>query len=155
MKNIELLVTEVKQIKDYRKKRGQRYRLYNLLTISILAILAGADDYVALSQYCKSKKEFLIKHGLLDERFYPSHDLFRLLLQSLDKEAFSKLLATWLKRAVDHKELLPNDLELPSQKMIHVDGKSLRASRSGKEHTRSALQIVTAYCSNHRVNERK
>jgi len=152
MENIELLVAEVKQIKDFRKKRGQRYRLYNLLSIAILAVLAGADDYVALSEYCKSKRDFLIKHDLLDGLRYPSHDLFRLLLQSLNKETFSKLLATWLKRAIDEKEILPKDLEIPPQKMIHVDGKSLRASRNGKEHTRSALQIVTAYCSNHSIS---
>ena len=152
MGTIELLVQEVKQIKDYRKARGQRYRLYNLLTIIVLSIIAGADDYVAISEYCKSKKEFLLKHGLLDGRFYPSHDIIRLVLQALNKEEFAKLLATWLQRAIDQGKLPMKDLEIPPQKMIHVDGKSLRASRSGKQHTRSALQIVTAYCSNHSIS---
>jgi len=148
MESIQILVQEVKKIRDFRKKRGQRYRLYNLLAIVVLAVIAGADDYVAMSQYCKSKKSFLLKHGLLDGRFSPSHDLFRLLLQSLNKEEFAKLLSAWLIKAVNVEQLPCLPLEIPAQKMIHVDGKSLRASRSGRQHSRSALQIVTAYCSN-------
>lgn len=152
MESIELLIQEVKKIKDTRKARGQRYRLYNLLALVILSVISGADDYVAISEYCKSKKAFLLKHGLIDGKFYPSHDLFRLILQNLKKEEFAKLLATWLQKAIALKELPIGELDIPTQKMIHVDGKSLRASRSGKQHTRSALQIVTAYCSNHSVS---
>jgi len=66
MRSIDLLVQEVKQIKDDRSSRGQRYNLHNLLSIIILSVIAGADDYVAISAYCKSKKEFLLKHKLLD-----------------------------------------------------------------------------------------
>lgn len=152
MESIQLLVQEVKQIKDHRKPRGQRYQLHNLLSIIILSVIAGADDYVAISEYCKSKKHFLLKHNLIDGQSYPSHDLFRLLLQSLDKEQFAKLLANWLRRAIDLQELPITAPEGPPQKMIHVDGKSLRASRNGNQHTRSALQIVTAYCSNDSIS---
>ncbi len=152
MESIDLLVQEVKKIKDHRKKRGQRYRLYNLLSIIILSIIAGADDYVAISEYCKSIKDFLLKHKLIDGHNYPSHDLIRLILQSLDKEQFAKLLANWLRRAVDLQELPITNLEGLPPKMIHVDGKSLRASRIGNQHTRSALQIVTAYCSDDSIS---
>ena len=115
-------------------------------------MIAGADDYVAISEYCKSKKDFLLKHNLIDGYFYPSHDLFRMVLQNLNKEEFSKLLAGWLKRAVDLQELLNKESEDLPSKMIHVDGKSLRASRNENQHTRSALQIVTAYCSNNSIS---
>jgi len=152
MESIQLLVQEVKQIKDYRKARGQRYRLHNLLTIVVLSIIAGADDYVGISEYCKSKKEFLLKHNLIDGRYYPSHDLIRLVLQNLNKEQFAKLLSSWLRRAVDIHDTSNDSKEDLPQKMIHVDGKSLRATRSGRQHTRSALQIVTAYCSNDSIS---
>jgi len=66
MGSIELLVEEVKQVKDFRKARGQRYKLYNLLAIIILAVISGADDFVAIAAFCKGKKSFLIAHGLLD-----------------------------------------------------------------------------------------
>jgi len=147
MGSIELLVEEVKQVKDFRKARGQRYKLYNLLAIIILAVISGADDFVAIAAFCKGKKSFLIAHGLIDGKKYPSHDLFRYIFQYLDRESFAKLLAAWLQRAVEQTELGDEPVPMSSQKMIHVDGKSLRASREGKSHSRSALQIVTAYCS--------
>lgn len=151
MSSIENLKNEVKEIPDWRKSRGQRYILHHILAITVLGIIAGADDYVALSAYCKSKSDFLIKHGLLNGKNYPSHDLFRQILQALDKDAFSKLLAAWLQRAIDIKKAedfpVPSSPSSSNKKMIHVDGKSLRASRSGRQHSRSALQIVSAYCS--------
>lgn len=157
MSSIELLVSEVKQIKDWRKPQGKRYKLHDILAITVLAIIAGADDYVAFSAYCKSKKTFLIAQNLLDGENFPSHDLFRQILQVLNKEAFAKLLAAWLQTAIAQKQFEESDFPVPSasidnKKMIHVDGKSLRASRKSNQHTRSALQIVTAYCSNHSVS---
>lgn len=156
MDSITLLVAEVKQINDWRNSRGQRYALHNILSIVILAIIAGADDYVAFSAYCKGKKDFLIKHGLLDGVHYPSHDLFRQILQALDKTSFAQLLSVWLERAIESKELSEQEVTAISAKstpkMIHIDGKSLRATRCSNQHSRSALQIVTAYCSNNGVS---
>lgn len=157
MNSIELLVSEVKQIKDWRKPQGKRYKLHDILAITVLAIIAGADDYVAFSSYCESKKAFLIAQNLLDGKNFPSHDLFRQILQVLDKEAFAKLLAAWLQTAIAQKQFEESDFPVPNasvenKKMIHIDGKSLRASRKSNQHTRSALQIVTAYCSNHSVS---
>lgn len=151
LETIELLVAQVKEIKDFRKPQGTRYKLYNLLAIFTLAVIAGADDYVAISAYAKSKKDFLLKHHLLDGKRYPSHDLFRTVLQNLDRDAFSHLLASWLSLAVANQKDLPDQQEVEA-KMIHIDGKSLRASRHSNQHSRSALQIVTAYCSNDSIS---
>lgn len=153
MSGIELLVSEVSKIEDFRKLRGQRYKLYNLLSILILAIVAGADDFVAISTFASSKKDFLTKHGLIQNNRIPSHDIFRHVLMMLKKSELAKLLAIWLQNAVDNSStnvsrIVPNDF---SPKMIHIDGKSLRATRKGNQHTRSALQIVSAYCSNNSI----
>ena len=156
MNGIELLVSEVRKIEDFRKLRGQRYKLHNLLSIFILAIIAGADDFVAISTFASSKKVFLVKHGLIQDNRIPSHDIFRHVLMMLKKSELAKLLAIWLQNAVDNSSsttstvatIAPNDLQ---PKMIHIDGKSLRATRKGNQHTRSALQIVSAYCSNNSI----
>lgn len=146
MKNIAYLVATLKEITDFRSARGQRYRLYNILSIFVLAVISGADDFVAIAAYAKGKKDFLQKHDLLDGQHYPSHDLFRFVLQSLDQKSLSQVLSGWLSTSVSQTGDLP--IEPIPKKMIHIDGKSLRASRDGKSHSRSALQIVTAYCSN-------
>lgn len=152
MNGIDILKLETSKIKDFRKSRGQRYKLYNLLSIFILSIIAGADDFVAIETFAKSKKDFLLKHNLIPNNRFPSHDIFRWILMNLDKSEFSKLLAIWLQSAVDNistEDFLPNKSDVP--KMIHIDGKSLRATRRGNQHTRSALQIVSAYCSNNSI----
>lgn len=149
MNGIELLVLEVSQIKDFRKVRGQRYKLHNLLSILILAVIAGADDFVAIATFASSKQDFLTKHKLIENNRIPSHDIFRYILMRLEKSALSKILAIWLQNAVDN--ISPSDLSKAKDlrpKMIHIDGKSLRATRKGDQHTRSALQIISAYCSN-------
>lgn len=149
MNGIEILILETSKIKDFRKARGQRYKLHNLLSIFILSIIAGADDFVAVETFVKSKKDFLLKHGLIENNQFPSHDIFRWILMNLDKSEFTKLLAIWLQNAVSNispEDLSSNPPDIP--RMIHIDGKSLRATRRGNQHTRSALQIVSAYCSN-------
>lgn len=154
MTGIDLLVAEVSKIEDSRKKRGQRYKLYNLLSIFILSIVAGADDFVAVSTFALSKRSFLENHGLLQNNRIPSHDTFRQVLMLLDRDSYAKLLSAWLQYTIAQTSL--DDVETTTTditpKLIHIDGKSLRASRRGNEHTRSALQIVTAYCSNNQVS---
>lgn len=58
MNGIKILILETSKIKDFRKARGQRYKLHNLLSIFILSIIAGADDFVAVETFVKSKKDF-------------------------------------------------------------------------------------------------
>ncbi len=142
---------QVKKIQDFRKARGQRYRLHNLLAIFILAIISGADDFEAVAEFAKSRGDFLKRHQLIENDRFPSHDLFRWILQMIDKQSFSKLLSTWLQTAAEQIVLKEATVAIPTHKMIHIDGKSLRASRSGNQHSRSALQIVSAYCSTNSI----
>ena len=153
MSGIKLLVLETRKIQDFRKNRGRRYELHNLLSIFILAVIAGADDFVAIATFASSKKDFLTKHDLIQDNRLPSHDIFRYILMMLKKSELAQLLAIWLQNAVDNTSSISSTLghEDLASKMIHIDGKSLRATRRGNQHTRSALQIVSAYCSNNGV----
>lgn len=62
----------------------------------------------------------------------------------LDRQAFAHLLSVWLDMAIQNHQ--QSDEVVSKSKMIHIDGKSLRATRTS-EHTRTALQIISAYCS--------
>jgi predicted transposase YbfD/YdcC len=140
MTNIETFNNSLKSIPDWRKPQGKRYKLHNLLTIMVLAMLSGADNFESIALYCKEKAAFLQSQDLLDGKNYPSHDLFRWLLMSLEKSKFSHLLSSWLEAT---------DL-LPTQRSIHIDGKVLRATRT-TEHSRTALCLLNAYCSTHHI----
>lgn len=150
MTNISLLVSKLQEIQDFRQARGQRYNLHNLLAISILAIISGADDFEAIAEFTRSRCQFLSSHQLLDGKRFPSHDIFRWIFMRLERQSFAKLLSLWLESAVEiHQSELP--IKGSESKMIHIDGKSLRATRTS-EHTRTALQIVSAYCSESEIS---
>lgn len=133
----------MQRIPDFRKARGQRYKLYNLLIISILAFLAGADDFEGIAAFARQKSKFLIQEGLMKEGRIPSHDLFRWIFMRIDKNAFSTVLSTWLGIIIENTQLAEAQTPSPPR-IIRIDGKSLRASRRA-EHTRTALQVVSAF----------
>lgn len=146
MCNIELLTENLRTITDFRKPQGQRYKLHNLLTIMVLAILSGSDDFESMALFCIKKVDFLCERGLLDGKNSPSHDLFRWILMHLDKAAFSQLLCAWL----DSFDPLAEQSALTDKRLIHIDGKVLRATRTS-EHSRTGLLVLNAYCSNTHV----
>jgi predicted transposase YbfD/YdcC len=142
MLNIDIFIEGLKSIPDFRKPQGQRYKLHNLLTIMVLSMLSGSDDFEAMSLYCVKKSVFLQAHNLLDGKNYPSHDLFRWIMLHIDKATFSKLLSAWL----DSCEKPAIDTEKEAKRLIHIDGKVLRATRTS-EHSRTGLLVLNAYCS--------
>jgi predicted transposase YbfD/YdcC len=146
MQNIEVFTERIKSITDFRKAQGQRYRLHNLLTIMVLAMLSGCDDFESMALYCKKKASFLLERGLLDGKNFPSHDLFRWIMMNLDKSAFSKILSAWL----DSFENPSSNESIKEKRLIHIDGKVLRATRTS-EHSRTGLLVLNAYCSNTHV----
>jgi predicted transposase YbfD/YdcC len=147
MTHIPIFVSALKaDIVDFRKPQGKRYDLHNLLTIMILCIAANGEDFEAMSLFCRQKSDFLIANGLLDGKNYPSHDIFRWILQKIDKKSFGKFLVAWL----DSTEPLEATVEDNTLRSIHIDGKVLRATRT-TEHTRTGLVVLNAYCSQSRI----
>lgn len=145
MNGLSKLREDIERIADFRKARGQRYVLHNLLVISILAFLSGADDFEGVAAFATQKASFLREKDLLGAKGLPSHDIFRWIFIRLDKESFSKFLSAWLSASIAQKKLTGEDPPFNSEgRTIHIDGKSLRASRRA-EHTKTALQVVSAF----------
>lgn len=140
MQNIEIFTEQIKSINDFRKRQGQRYKIHNLLTLMVLAMLSGCDDFESMSLYCTKKVVFLKERGLLDGKNFPSHDLFRWIMMNLDKSAFSKILCAWLESFDKPSE----DESIKEKRLIHIDGKVLRATRTS-EHSRTGLLVLNAY----------
>ena len=143
MTNIEIFTEALHSIPDFRKRQGQRYNLHNLMTIIVLAMSSGSDDFESMALFCVKKSKFLQEQKLLDGKNYPSHDLFRWIMMSIDKSSLANLLVMWLEIQEEPK----TDNAANEKRLIHLDGKVLCATRTS-EHSRTGLLVLNAYCSN-------
>jgi len=121
-------------VTEYRKPQGKTYYLEDLLAASILAILSGADDFTAMSEYCKEKHVFLQKYFRF--KTVPSHDLFRNVYAFISPDEFYSCFIKWTNVLA---KLFPGEV-------VPIDGKALRATREGDKKT-SAIYIVSAWAS--------
>jgi len=116
------------------RRHNTRHKLIDILTIGLLAVICGADGWVGVVFYAKSKQDWL-KTFLELPAGIPSHDTFGRVFAHLDPEAFEKCFLEWISALVD----------LSGGKLVAIDGKSLRRSfehgwdKSGMTHMVSAF----------------
>jgi predicted transposase YbfD/YdcC len=103
--------------------------------MTLSAVICGADNWVAIEEFCKAKKDWLtdvlkLKNGI------PSHDTFGNVFAMIDTEQFSESFTHWMR---DIATLSDNEV-------IAVDGKCLRGTKEG---SKSAIYMVSAWaCEN-------
>jgi len=81
-------------LEDPRADYGKRHLLLDMIIIAICAVICGADSWVEVELFGRSKEEWLrtfleLPHGI------PSHDTFGRVCQRLDPEAFGRCLREW------------------------------------------------------------
>ncbi len=135
-----LIVEEFLQgLADPRVERTRRHSLENILVISLLAVIAGADSFVAIEKFGRLKKDWLTSFLDLDD--IPSHDTIGRVFAALEPGALGEAFSRWtLAIRATSKE-----------KLIAIDGKTLR--RSFREAADKAfVHMVSAWSSaNHIV----
>lgn len=124
---------------DPRLDTLKRHPFINILTISICAIIAGCDDFQAISEYGKSKKDWFgtfldLPHGI------PSRDTFNDVLNRLNPQEFAKAFTQWVCSLGD----LKGDI-------IALDGKVMRgtldrAKGNPATHLVSAWSVKNKLC---------
>lgn len=126
-------------IPDPRVERTRAHQLLDIITIALFAVLAGADGWVAIETYGKSKQEWLA--GFLDlPNGIPSHDTFARVLARLDPAVLEARFQEWVRVLA---------AKLGAQ-LIAIDGKTLKGSYD-RETGVSALQLVSAWASSQRL----
>jgi predicted transposase YbfD/YdcC len=117
---------------DPRKNRNQSYTLFDVISISILAVLCGADDWVAVNLWGKCNHSWLSERGICTCGV-PSHDTLNRFFRFLDPHKFEKCFVKWT-------QMIAQEVK----GVIAIDGKTLRnsgdATRDGK-----AIHIVSAF----------
>ena len=127
------------KIPDQRVVTRSTHKLVDIIAIAILAILCGADGWVAIETYGKAKEEWL-KTFLELPNGIPSHDTFGRIFSQLDPEILEKNFQSWVK-------LVTAQLGL---EVVAIDGKSLNGSYD-RESSLKSLIMVSAWSSSHKL----
>jgi predicted transposase YbfD/YdcC len=127
------------KVRDPRIDRTKRHRLMDILIIAICGVICGADSWVDIELFGKTKLEWL-KGFLKLPNGIPSHDTFGRVFAALDPQEFESSLMEWV-QAIH---------ELTQGQVIAIDGKQLRGSRdagAGKH----AIYMVSAWATENQL----
>lgn len=134
-----LLTERFSTLEDPRTGRAKRHNLTDVITIAICAVICGADSWVDVEMFGKSKEEWLSR--LLDlPNGIPSHDTFGRVFARLDSVQFERCFKEWVATV---NEVLEGQV-------VAIDGKTVRGSRDGTAG-KSAIHLVSAWASANRL----
>jgi predicted transposase YbfD/YdcC len=122
------------------RRREVRYPLINIVVIAICAVICGADDFVAIAKWGRTKRDWLEKFLDLSAGI-PSHDRFNAILAALKPAEFETCLLSWITAL--H--------EVTGGQIVPIDGKTLRRSfdaASGK----AAIHMVSAWAAANHIS---
>jgi len=123
------------QLTDSRVQGRCTYPLVEVITIAICAVVAGADSWVAVETFGKSKEGWL-RQFLKLEKGIPSHDTYGDVFRMIDAEEFQRSFMQWVERVFTMTE----------GQVIALDGKSVRRSHD-KGIGKDAIHLVNAWAS--------
>src|SRR4029079_3720837 len=77
------------------RRRKVVYPLIDIVTIAVCAVICGADDFVAIADWAREKKDWLATL-LRAIGGTPSHDRFNAVLAALVPGEFARCLLSWV-----------------------------------------------------------
>jgi len=128
-------------LEDPRCEGSTDYPLHEIVILTICAVICGADGFTAIESYGKGQKDWLGQFLEL-ENGIPSHDTLGRFFGMLDPEGFEACFARWVEAACE---------EIPGGEVVAIDGKTLRRSYSGREESKAALHMVSAWAAENRL----
>ena len=118
---------------DPRVERTRRHKLVDIIAIAICATICGADSWVHMELFGKSKLEWFQTFLELPSGI-PSHDTFGEVFARLDPEQFQSCFMAWTQAIA---ELLPGEV-------VAIDGKTARRSHD-RAGGKGAMHLVCAW----------
>lgn len=120
------------QIEDPRLDRQKKHKLIDIIAMAVCATIAGADGWVAIALYARSKEDWLrtfleLKNGI------PSHDTFGRVFSLLDPQAFQDAFREWV-----------GIIQGKVEGIVAIDGKTARGSHD-RANGKQAIHIVSAW----------
>jgi predicted transposase YbfD/YdcC len=118
---------------DPRIDRTKQHRLLDIVTIALLAVVSGADSWVDIAVYGRSKEGWLRTFLALPNGI-PSHDTFGRVFALLDPAAFEQRFLQWVRQVVCPA----------AEPVIAVDGKTVRRSHD-RSRGKGPLHLLNAW----------
>ena len=115
------------------RRRVGTYPLINIVVIAVCAVISGADDFVAIAQFGRTRRKFLERFLDLSSGI-PSHDRFNAIFGAIKPAEFEKCLLSWITSL--H--------EITAGQIVAIDGKTLRRSFDTAS-SKSAIHMVSAW----------
>jgi len=122
------------------RRREVTYPLINVVVIAVCAVICGADDFVAIAKFGRTKREWLsrfldLKAGI------PSHDRFNAIFAAIKPAEFEKCLLSWITAL--H--------EITDGQVIAIDGKTLRRSFDAA-NSKAPIHMVSAWATANHIS---
>ncbi|QOV89417.1 ISAs1 family transposase [Humisphaera borealis] len=116
------------------------HKLHDILVISVCAVICGADGWVDVELYGKSKLSWLrtfldLPHGI------PSHDTFGRVFAKLHPDAFEQCFNAWVGAIA----------QSAGGRLIAIDGKAIRRSFEHAWARNNMTHMVSAFVDAHRM----
>jgi predicted transposase YbfD/YdcC len=121
-------------LSDPRRREGT-YPLINIVVIAVCAVICGADDFVAIAEFGRKKRQWLSRFLDLREGI-PSHDRFNAILGAIKPDEFEKCLLSWITAL--HA--------ITGGQIVAIDGKTLRRSFDAAS-SKAAIHMISAWAS--------
>ena len=125
-------------LSDPRSDRNQSYSVFDLISISILAVLCGADDWVAVSLWADCNIDWLQDAGIC-KNGAPSHDTLSRFFRYVDAQEFEESFIRWTQQ-----------LSTSVKGVIAIDGKTVRNSKD-KDRDGKAIHLVSAFAAENQL----
>lgn len=111
------IIEYFERVPDPRVERTRKHPLTSVLVLSLLAIICGADSFVAIELYGECQEEFL-KTFLDLPNGIPSHDTIGRIFSTLNPKALQEAFREWVLALT----------EVTHGEVVAIDGKTLRRS---------------------------
>lgn len=139
-KKVRSIIEYLGYIEDYRKNTPhKRHEFIDILVIALCGMISGADDWVSIEAYGKTKMDWFKKFLSLPNGV-PSHDTFNRVFSRIDSEQFMGCFINWIKDACP----------IMDKEVVAIDGKTLRRSHD-KNNNKAAIHMVSAWSTDRKL----